>query len=108
MDSRLSMDRRTRAKLYQEGLKVAKGDRMAGIWIVPATRWYEVGRSHVYLHKGSRLKASWCFDGDDWDLCVVNTDATAPPKEAEGRQRLWKWYVIVVVVLMAILFLMRF
>lgn len=82
-----TMDKRTQERLYRDGVTIHKGDREAGIWIVPTTRYYAIGDTgYIHLRRGQRLKASWEFDGDDWCLVVVHTDTILP---ASRRRRPW-------------------
>ena len=95
-------DNRTQAKLDAFYVSRFKGDIITGIWVCPATAWYQRGETYIKIQKGDRLTASWKFQGilhDDenqWRLTRLDISAIAPPKntrpELTWPQRLWRFF----------------
>ncbi len=100
----------TQRKLAHPGKRARIGDRETGVWIVEKTGWLSIEKGHVYLLKGSRLRATWEFREappslePDWELAILSLDHIIAPSgnvsssapflstPPTRRQRLWWWF----------------
>ena len=74
-------DRATRRLLERPNVQIRKGDRHTGVWVCSEAGMYSytTGEDAMYLKKGTRIPATWEWNGLTWIIIGLDTDFAKPP-----------------------------